>query len=104
MRVKSFQYADPRGAGWSVDRVNLKDGMNLCVGASGSGKTRFLNLLFNIGLFSASDRFANGQWTMQFEHLGVTYTWTYDGLRNADGTGQVFSERLWIGTPEHVDT
>jgi AAA domain, putative AbiEii toxin, Type IV TA system len=106
MKIKSLLYGDTRGEGWSLDTLPLKDRLNLFVGASGSGKTRVLNMLFNIGRFAAQDgdAFANGQWTLHFEHVGIDYTWKYDGDRVGDEREpQVLSEDLWRGTPTHVE-
>ena len=104
MKIKSLAYADPRGPGWSLDTLNLKDGINLFVGASGSGKTRVLNIIFNIGICAAQDKFFNGEWTIQFEHAGVTYTWQYQGASDGQENQVVLSERLWIGSPDLVET
>jgi len=105
MKIKSLAYADPRGDGWLLDTLRLKGGLNLFVGASGSGKTRVLNMLFNIGAFAASDRFANGKWTLHFEHAATEYTWQFDGdYVGDDREARVLSEDLWIGTPTHVGT
>jgi len=107
MKIKSLKYAEPRGSGWSLDVLNLKDGINLFVGASGSGKTRVLNIIFNIGTSATQDRLFNGEWTVQFEHSGVTYTWQYEGVSPDDREGpegRVLSERLWIGSPDQVET
>ena len=105
MKIRSLAYSDARAESWSLDSLPLKDHLNLFVGASGSGKTRVLNILFNIGRFAATgESFANGQWTIHFEHTGIEYTWKYDGDRVGDDRENiVLSEELWIGTPTHVE-
>ena len=106
MKIRSLTYADIDSAGWSLARLRLKSGINLFVGASGSGKTRVLNIVFNLSRFAASDRFANGHWTLHFTHADVDYTWTCRGIAGADDPTEnhVHSETLWIGTPDHVDS
>jgi len=106
MRIKSLSYSDSRADGWSIDNLSLKNKLNLFIGASGSGKTRVLNILFNIGSFAArGGPFANGQWTLHFEHADIDYTWKYDGDPVGDDQEpQIFSEELWAGTPTHVTT
>jgi len=105
MRIKSLIYADPREIGWSLDKLELKDGTNLFVGASGAGKSRVLNIIFNISAFVTRDQAANGQWTLHFEHSGVDYTWKCDVAPVGDDReGHVFSEELWIGSPDHPET
>jgi hypothetical protein len=105
MKIRSLEYVDPNPNGWSLEKLQLKNGLNLFIGASGSGKTRVLNILFNIGRFAAQDRFANGQWTLHFEHAGVEYTWKYEGHRLGDENEPlVVSESLSEGTPDHIGT
>jgi len=58
MKILSFEFSDPYGIECTIPHIDLNRALNLFVGASGSGKTRLLNVLFNIGSFAASDRFA----------------------------------------------
>ncbi len=102
MNISAFSYADRR-PGWSVDSLILKEGINLLVGASGSGKTRILNMLFNIGTFAASNRsVALGAWTLQFTHSGTEYTWKFEGTTSEEREPRVVSEELWIGTQANL--
>jgi len=104
MRIKSFAFADPHGAGWTLGPLELKPTMNLFVGASGSGKTRALNMLFNIALCATHDTFLDGEWTLEFQHSGLAYTWTYAGLKSDEREDRVVqSEQLWIGTSDRVE-
>jgi hypothetical protein len=101
MKIRAFEFKDSHEGGFIVDPLRLKDGVNLFVGASGAGKTRLLNMFFNIGTFVASDqRFCPGKWTLHFQHKGVDYLWIYSGIVEPDGTPKVLGEELWIGTME----
>jgi AAA domain, putative AbiEii toxin, Type IV TA system len=104
VKIRSLVFADPSRSGWSVDRLELGPAMNLFVGASGSGKTRLLNILFNIGLLATKENFYSGTWTLSFEHRDVRYTWKYHGAAAEDPEErQIESEELWVGTPEHIE-
>ena len=100
MRIKSLSYEDPTGPGWTLDRLVFHDHLNLFVGASGSGKTRVLNILFNLGASAVRDKFSQGSWTIHFEQSGIEYTWSYEGVASGDDEGRVISEHLWLGTPD----
>jgi len=107
MKIRSLSFADPEEVGWTLDILKLKDRINLFVGASGSGKTRVLNIIFNIGNFAARDMFVGAQWTLHFEHSGIEYTWKYDGVAADEADerkSHVRSEELWIGAPDRVET
>lgn len=51
MQIKSFKFKEIKEGGWEIGPVFLKD-INLFVGASGSGKTRTLNSIFNLSRFA----------------------------------------------------
>lgn len=105
MKIKSFTYSDSKDQpGWVLDTLQLKEGINLFVGASGSGKTRVLNMLFNIGLFATGNRFSAGKWTITFEHGGVEYTWKFEGFVSEEREGHVVSEELLATAPEGTET
>jgi recombinational DNA repair ATPase RecF len=106
MRIIAFEFRDPNPGGWSLSKLHLHEGLNLFVGASGAGKTRVLNMLFNISVFIASDtRFCNGTWTLSFEHLGKEYAWSYNGIYDEDRNPRVISEKLVIQNEgdQHVE-
>ncbi|MBD3265124.1 AAA family ATPase [bacterium] len=76
MKLFSFQ-ANIRGEtdAWVFNRVEFKD-LNLIVGDSCSGKSRFLNTLFNIGRFVCSENMLyDSEWVMEFAIAGRVYTW-----------------------------
>jgi hypothetical protein len=101
MRITSLLYSDRQGLGWKIGPLHLKQAMNLFVGASGSGKTRTLNMLFNMGLCATNELFFDGHWTMEFEHAGIAYTWKYEGVGSEDSEKRVVaSEELWIGSAD----
>jgi hypothetical protein len=104
MRIKSLTFSDPRGAGWSFGPLVLKPAMNLFVGASGSGKTKALNILFNIGVCAIHEKFFDAQWSLEFEHAGVEYTWKYEGIGSEGVESQVVaSEELWIRVADSLE-
>ena len=74
MKILSYKYSDTSGSDWSFDKVELSK-LNLLVGNSATGKSRFLNTLFNLGKFVASEEFHSGNWELVFLHRNVTYDW-----------------------------
>lgn len=74
MRITSYEYKDPGQPGWKISHVTLSK-INLLVGDTASGKTRFLNTIFNLGEFVKSNKFKTGNWKITFEHNKNTYTW-----------------------------
>lgn len=59
--------------GRTFDKVTLGD-FNLLVGQSASGKTRFLNTVFNAASF-ALGRFYSGSWEIEFFQENQKYRW-----------------------------
>lgn len=75
--------------------------MNLFVGPSGAGKTRLLNMLFNIATMVVTDtQNHSGIWTLEFEHKGDAYTWNYEGVQQDNSENNngiaIKSEKLWL--------
>jgi energy-coupling factor transporter ATP-binding protein EcfA2 len=76
MRILSYEYKDLEPAKWKFSRIDLGT-LNLIVGDSGSGKTRFLNTLFNLGGNVAGKRnhLLLGSWKTRLEQNGRIYRW-----------------------------
>ena len=67
-------------ASWDFDAVNLKN-INLLIGASGSGKTRFLNTFFNFADFvSKGVNLRSGKWEIIIEKEGNKYDWEFSSI------------------------
>jgi energy-coupling factor transporter ATP-binding protein EcfA2 len=76
MRILSYEYQSLEPARWKFSKIDL--GMlNLIVGDSGSGKTRFLNTLFNLGsnVVGKRNHLILGSWTIRLEQNGSIYEW-----------------------------
>lgn len=94
MFIVSYQYRDNENDGWNFSEVNFRR-VNLFVGATGSGKSRFLNTIFNISSFvHNNNEFRSGIWTIKFKVEGKQYEWEYKG-RLEKGVGKILHERLW---------
>ncbi|HDR9485048.1 TPA: ATP-binding protein [Burkholderia aenigmatica] len=86
MKIKKFSFSDPYESGWNLSPVEFNDRMNLLVGATGSGKTRLLNMLMNIGsAVVQGNRSLTGKWAMEFETEGHLFLWKYDGHAKKNG-------------------
>ncbi len=89
-RYKGRSSKDP----WEYETDNL-DAINLLVGISGSGKSRFLNLLFNMARsISQSTPFTHGYWLIEFRIDGVVYKWELSVDDNKDFEPYIEKERL----------
>jgi hypothetical protein len=77
--ITSYEYIGPSNDPWHFLSTQF-DHINLLVGATGSGKTRFLNTLFN---FASSvvkgSPFRSGKWILTASAEGNQYHWTYEG-------------------------
>lgn len=78
--ILSYYYRGATEDTWVFEETPL-DRVNLLVGASGSGKTRFLNTLFNFGLSVVKGaRFAKGTWKLTVSTDNYEYKWDYEGV------------------------
>lgn len=95
MRIISYQYTDLDPGGWSFPLVELEK-INLIVGDTGSGKTRFLNTIFNLGtMVTGSHRlYGPNEWKLHLSHLGHEYKWRIETSRFPDGHMAVNKEHL----------
>jgi hypothetical protein len=76
MKILSYEFEEPQTTGWRFERFDLGR-LNLIVGDSASGKTRFLNTLFNLGLNVTGSRnhLFHGSWKTRLEQNGNVYKW-----------------------------
>jgi predicted GTPase len=78
--ISSYYYRGDPDEPWEFEETNLGR-MNLLVGASGCGKTRFLNTLFNYGISVVKGaRFAKGTWRLSVLTDDFEYGWEYEGV------------------------
>jgi len=78
--ISSYEYVDPIPGSWHFGPADFAE-LNLLVGASGSGKTRFLNTLFNLASFiSKSSPLRPGKWVMMVVAGGCKYSWTCESV------------------------
>lgn len=97
MRILEFKFEDPVESGFDVSPLTLRPHINLFVGLSGSGKSRILNMLMNIGTAVAQgDRYLSGRWLIIFEHNDQRYRWEYKGVSRWSDTRKHLEETLSI--------
>ena len=90
MRIVKYKYSDGPAGGWDYSEIELGN-INLIVGETGSGKTRFLNTVFNIGSIIRNGRQASrGYWDIELSVNNTTYLWSY---KNSSGSA-IDSESL----------
>lgn len=84
--ITRYEYTDPDPEKWRFDPIKLGK-VNLIVGASGSGKTRFLNTIFNFGLtVSKGEPSRSGTWEITIEAGEYVYNWEYRGASETPNT------------------
>ena len=102
MKITSFEYHEEKQPGWNYAKIQFHS-INLFVGETGSGKTRLLNTIFDIGVFVTQGTiFKGGNWEITFEGDDSNYRWKFEGQRNEMGKGTVLYEEL-IKTQENKD-
>ena len=100
--ISSFYYSGRMFDEWEFQDTKL-DNINLIVGASGSGKTRYLNSIFNISSSIVQGQpFRSGHWKLTVKTDDYEYYWKYDA-----GGNQIQRElvtRKHIGSQEEFET
>jgi hypothetical protein len=95
MKIIKYKYSDIDEPGWSFDEVCFGD-VNLLVGLSASGKTRFLYTIFNLGAFTVRQNFfKNGHWNLEFEQGGKKYNWEIITKRISATASLIAKETLY---------
>jgi len=104
MFLHSYKYSDgDKGIGWVISEFTFNKN-NLFVGLSGSGKSRALNSLWNVGNFVSTNTFRDGIWGIRFEIDGCMYVWSLHSEIQADEQ-VIVSEKLTLskdGDPEQI--
>ena len=95
--ISSYHYQGREVEEWDFQETALNN-VNLIVGASGCGKTRYLNTIFNIARFIALGRvpgepFMYGYWKATVITEEYEYVWEYDAVK-IDGKDQIKKESL----------
>jgi hypothetical protein len=94
MKMINYKYWSAGDDKWEISNIELKK-LNLMVGDSGSGKTRFLNTFFNLGKFATgANQSSDGCWKVRFEINGATYAWEIENKKNETGEWVVDREYL----------
>ncbi len=107
--ISSYYYKDnykgKQSDEWEFEETVLNN-VNLIVGASGSGKTRYLNTIFNVSSSIAHGQpFRHGYWRVTVRTEEYEYIYEYDGV-TIDGNNQIkkeFVKRKLIDSQEQFE-
>jgi hypothetical protein len=105
MEIERYQCSDVAEPGWVFPEVRLRR-VNLLVGDTSSGKTRFLNTIFNLGKSAVAPEFEFiGNWSVVFRHLEQRYHWAIRSEKRSRRGITISSETLEVlnkdGMPEN---
>ena len=95
MNIISYKYKDPFEHGWEFPEIEFKK-INLLVGQSGTGKTKIINTIFNLGRFVCMNEFKRGHWKIKFEHNSKLYSWEIKSHMQQDLSEEIMYEELTI--------
>ena len=91
MKILEYEFKDLIKPGWKFDKIYLGK-MNLIVGQSAVGKTRFLNTIVNFGKYVIDEAKINsGYWFIKFNHENHIYEWEIEAKDH-----KVLNEKLII--------
>lgn len=76
MKIHKYTYSRTGADGLSFSPITMQN-VNLLVGATGAGKSKFLNTIFNLGLFAfrTDHPLSNGSWDIEFSEGEHYYRW-----------------------------
>jgi energy-coupling factor transporter ATP-binding protein EcfA2 len=104
MRILRYAYKDQAQGGWEFTPTELHN-VNLLVGPTGSGKSRYLNSIFNIGEAVAQGKFlAGGIWQINFEIGTAKYVWQYEARGGNSEDATIAREFLTRTDPDGSST
>ncbi len=89
MKIKRLSFTD-HARGITIEPIEFNDGMNLLVGASGSGKTQILKALMTLKEIAWGVTYSGVQWELELEgksDSGQNTSITWSGLFETKGTG-----------------
>jgi len=77
MYISKYYYHGPKDEAWEFSTPFLRK-VNLIVGDTGTGKTRFLNTIFNLGISVVANEIKNtGIWNILFNIGNQEYEWHF---------------------------
>ncbi|RLC21316.1 MAG: hypothetical protein DRI57_02625 [Deltaproteobacteria bacterium] len=94
MKIISYEYKQSGETEWKFSKVELRN-MNLLVGDSGTGKTVFLNTIFNLASIAfTSEPLLYGHWRITFEQDKSVYHWEIEAEQFSNGKTLLMMEHL----------
>lgn len=95
MKIIRYKCASKGNDDWNFSPVEFGR-VNLLVGDTATGKTRFLNTIFNIGTFVRSDDIKIGTWDITFQLADSEYRWFLETDSEEDPQkARIITEKLW---------
>lgn len=96
MQILFYEYSGTGDETWHFNQIEFKK-VNLLVGDTGTGKTRLLNTIFNLGTCAANDNapIKTGSWKLTFRRDNVNYKWHLTIDTKADEGPIVIQDFLW---------
>ena len=103
MKILSYECHGFAKTDLTFSKVTLQK-RNLIVGASGSGKTRFINTIFNVGLMAVGKQILNGYWDITIEQEGKKYRWILEAGQDKEGKNIILKENIFrLGINDHEE-
>ena len=91
MKILQYTVNEVVEAPWSFSPVQIAR-VNLLVGNTATGKTRFLNTLFNLRRFVVNKEPRSGDWEIEFTDHGIKYRWNVLSFQRDQEEVQVHRE------------
>lgn len=94
MKILSYECHGFGKTDLTFSKVDLQK-RNLIVGASGSGKTRFINTIFNAGSMAVNGPIRSGYWDITIEQDQKRYKWIIEVGQDEEGKNIVLNEQIF---------
>ena len=95
MQILSYQYNGTNEATWKFSKVEFGK-VNLLVGDTGTGKTKFLNTIFNLGLSAVKKELGHsGSWDIVTIIGKNKYRWVFETVFDNDQNVKVVTDNLY---------